>query len=72
MLFGVGEAVAYTWNAFRSGRATEMAAMGFTLGQILVAGNWHSVDMFKYIRETEADALECFRQVSEKSDEEEE
>ena len=64
--------MAYTWNAFRSGRAIEMAAMGFTLGQVLAAGDFHSVAMLKYIRETEADAVECLRQASDNSDEEEE
>ena len=49
-----------------------MAAMGFTLGQVLATGDWHSVAMFKYIRETEADAVECLRQASDNSDEEEE
>ena len=64
-------AMAFTRKAFRSGRATEMAAMGYTLGQVLAAGDWHSVAMLKYIRESEADAWECVRQATEQSDEEE-
>ena len=63
----IDEALAFAWKSFRSGRATEMAAMGFTLA----AGDWHSVAMLKYIRESEADALECVRQAIEQSDEEE-
>ena len=61
-LLGVADAQIFTWKAFRSGRATEMAAMGFTLGQVLAAGDWHSVAMLKYIKESEADAAECLRQ----------
>ena len=49
--------MAYTWKGFRIGRATEMAAMVFVLGQVLAAGDWHSVAMLKYIRETEADTV---------------
>lgn len=71
-LLAVEDATSYTWKAFRSGRATEMAAMGFTLGQVLAAGDWHSVAMLKCIRETEADTLECVRQAAENSDDEEE
>ena len=62
----------FTWKAFRSGRATEMAAQGYTLGQVLLAGDWQSVAMLRYIKESEADAAECIRQAAENSDEEEE
>ena len=49
-----------------------MAAKGYILGQVLAAGDWHSVAMLQYIRESEADALEIVRQAAEQSDEEEE
>lgn len=54
----------------RKGNA--MAAQGYTLGQVLLAGDWQSVAMLRYIKESEADAAECIRQDAENSDEEEE
>ena len=71
-LLQIPDAELFTWKAFRSGRATEMAAQGYTLGQVLLAGDWQSVAMLRYIKESEADAAECIRQASENSGEEEE
>ena len=59
-----------TWRAFRAGRATYMAAAGYGLGAILIAGDWASAGVFKYMKEELADHEECMRQVLSKEEKE--
>ena len=60
-----------TWKSVRSGRAPEMAASGFTLGQVLVeAGEWRSAAFLRYLDETRADNLQLPRTALDDSDDE--
>ena len=47
-----------TWKAMRSGKATHLAG-GANLHDILVAGDWRSAAVFRYVREEHADIQEC-------------
>ena len=38
----------FTFKSIRAGRATEMAQQGFTIAQILRAGEWRSVAFLRY------------------------
>jgi len=69
-LCGTAGAEAYTLKAFRAGRATEMAALGFTLPAILEAGEWKSRAVFNYVDIAVADHAEVLRQSIEASDDE--
>ena len=51
----VSNAMTYTLKAFRSGCATDMASKGESLAAILMAGEWRSSALLKYISETELD-----------------
>ena len=61
----------YTLKSFRAGKATEMAAQGFTLAQILDAGEWKSRAVYNYIDANTADQAELLRQTIEAPDDEE-
>lgn len=41
-----------TWKAMRSGKATHMAGSGATLHEILVAGDWRSEAVFRYVKKS--------------------
>ena len=69
-MLGVLEAQQFTWKSIRAGRATQMAAQGFTLGAILTAGEWRSAAVFKYLHESDIDAAEVLRQALDVSDDE--
>ena len=45
----------FTLKAFMAGRATEMAARGNALGTILLAGEWSSSAVLRYVN---VDAIE--------------
>ena len=51
----VPDAAKYGLKAFRSGKATQMAADGSTLSSILEYGEWKSAALLRYISETEVD-----------------
>ena len=61
VLLGVNHAAAFAYKSFRSGHATEMAAEGYTLSQILEAGCWKSSAFARYIDEGEADKQQMSR-----------
>ena len=46
LLLGHKKVNTYSWKSVRSGGATEMAASGCTLGQILGAGKWRSAAFY--------------------------
>ena len=65
-LLGVMEAEAFTFKAIRAGRATDMAAKGYTLGEITSAGEWmDSRSALPYVKDDVADAVEILRQMIE-------
>ena len=67
---GVEEAQGYTFKAIRAGKATQMAAQGFTLGEICAAGEWKPpTSVLQYVRDDVADAMELLRQMLEMDDE---
>ena len=68
-LLGTPDAHQCSWKAVRSGRATEMAADGFTLAKILEAGEWRSSAFLRYIDETAADQGQSLRAALEENDE---
>lgn len=39
----------FTWKSFRAGRATEMADDGYSLEQIVLAGEWRSVAFLRHL-----------------------
>ena len=51
----------FTWKAARSGRATELAAQGMPLAQIMDLGEWKSSAILNYIDESAVDAAEMLR-----------
>ena len=57
-LLGVQGAQWVTWKTMRLGKATHMAGAGWTLHQILTAGDWRSEAVFRYVREEHADVQE--------------
>ena len=69
-MLGVPEAHQFTWKSIRAGRATQMAAQGFTLGAILTAGEWRSAAVFKYLHDSDIDAAEVLRQALDVSEDE--
>jgi len=69
-LLQIPEADEYTLKAFRAGKATEMAGKGFTLRQILDAGEWRSRSLLNYVQEDRADEAEVLRQSIVLSDDE--
>jgi len=70
-VLGVPNAAAVSFKAFRAGKATSMASSGYTLAQILNAGEWRSSAYIKYVDETLADEQEVLRQAVENSSDEE-
>ena len=69
-LHGVAEAEGYTFKAIRVGKATQMAAQGFTLGEICIAGEWKALtSVLQYVRDDVADAVELLRQMIEMNEE---
>ena len=59
----------FTWKAARAGRATELAAQGMSLAQIMDMGEWQSRAVLAYIDESTVDAAEMLR-LAELEDEE--
>jgi len=49
-VLGVPNAAAVSFKAFRAGEATSMASSGYTLAQILNAGEWRSSAYIYIIR----------------------
>jgi len=68
ILLGYQEASLYSWKSVRAGKATEMAAQGFTLGQVLAAGEWRSSAYMNYIDETGSDHAQLLRAALAESD----
>ena len=60
-ILGVEHKAGFTWKAARSGRATELAAQGMPLAQIMDLGEWKSSAIFNYIDESAVDAAEMRR-----------
>ena len=72
-LLDVNEAEACTFKAIRDGKATEVAAIGYTLGEITSAGDWlDPEDAWPYVQDDVADAMEILRQVIEMDPEDDE
>ena len=72
-LLGVMEAEAFTFKAIRAGRATDMAANGYTLGEITSAGEWMDPkSALPYVKDDVADAVEILRQMIEMDNEDDE
>ena len=71
-LLAVPDADRFTWKAVRAGKATAMAAGGYRLQEILMAGEWRSRALFAYVDSDAADHAELLRQtlVHESSDSE--
>ena len=67
-LVGQPKAKKYTFKSFRAGKASAMAGEGFTLGQILEAGEWRSRAVFNYLDVDAIDAAEVLRQTIDHSD----
>ena len=72
VLLGIEGAKHFTWKSFRAGRATEMAAQGFTLDSILAAGEWRSAAFARYIDTDQADMQQVLRRALQHSEDEEE
>ena len=60
-VIGVDQGAGFTWKACRAGRATELAALGMPLAQIMEMGEWRSAAMLAYVDETAVDAAEMLR-----------
>ena len=58
----------FTFKAFRAGKATELAKAGATLGSILLAGEWKSSAVTRYIDEDALDAPALIGIVADGSD----
>ena len=67
-LLGVPSAPPFTLKAYRAGRATELAAKGVSLGEILRLGEWKSKAVLAYINEDALDTAE-FVQAMDSDDE---
>ena len=70
-LLAVGGAQKFSFKAFRAGKATEMAATGSTLHQILSAGEWRSAAFARYVDEDIADSAQLLRCTIDASSDEE-
>ena len=66
----VPDAKQYTFKAFRRGRATDLAARGYSLAHILDLGEWSEKGKahLKYIRPNAADLQEQIRMAFEDED----
>ena len=66
----VPDAKRYTFKAFRRGRATDLAAKGYSLAHILEMGQWSEKGKahLKYIRPNSADLQEQIRMAFEEDD----
>ena len=67
---GVGHKAWLTWKAARSGRATELAAQGRPLAQIMDLGERKSSAILNHIDESAVDAAEMLRLADLEDDEE--
>ena len=67
-LLGTPSADLFGFKSFRAGKATEMAATGFGLAEILQAGEWRSSAYLRYLDESIADEGEMLRQAVDGSD----
>ena len=66
-------ALAFTIKAIGVGRATDMAAKGYTLGEITSAGEWMDPkSALPYVKDDVADAVEILRQMIEMDNEDDE
>ena len=70
LVLGFQGATALTLKAFRAGKATELAAEGKTIGQILRAGEWKSAAFLAYIDEDAVDAAQLLDTTLAQSEEE--
>lgn len=68
---GTENPTSFTWEGFRAGRASAMAAAGDSLGQILEAGEWRSRAYLNYVDENVVDATRLLEQSVMSSDDEE-
>ena len=69
-LLAVPSASEYTLKTFRAGRATQMAASGSSLGDILIAGEWRSSALARYVDDDHVDAAAVLRTTIDASDDE--
>ena len=70
MLLGVEEAEGCTFKAIRAGKAMQMAAHGFTLGDICDARGWKApTSVLQYVRDDVADSMELLRHMLEMDEE---
>ena len=60
----------FTCKAFRAGKATSMAKLGSTLGEILRAGEWRSIAVQRYLDAEAIDPNKLLAAMMEASDEE--
>ena len=68
-ILGLEHKAGFTWKAARSGRATELAAQGMPLAQIMDLGEWKSSAILNYIDESAVDAAEMLRPAEVEDDE---
>ena len=68
-ILGLEHKAGFTWKAARSGRATELAAQGMPLAQIMDLGEWKSSAILNYIDESAVDAAEMVRLAEVEDDE---
>ena len=69
-LLAVPGASLFTLKAFRAGKATALAAAGYSIGDSLRAGEWSSRAFLAYIDEDAVDAAQLLQQTLAASDEE--
>ena len=70
LCMGVEYKAGFTWKTARSGRATELAAQGMPVTQIMDLGEWKSSAFFNYIDVSAVDAAEMWRLADLEDDEE--
>ena len=57
-VFGLEKCSAISPKSFRAGRATAMIKVGDPLGQVMLAGEWKSLSVLRYVNE---EALDPYR-----------
>ena len=71
-LLHVVDASRYTLKAFRAGRVTALAASGASIGEILLAGEWKSFALMRYIDMDAVDQAQLLNAALDASDKEDE
>ena len=67
-LLSVKSSQSYTLKSFRAGRATELAAQGRSIGDILRAGEWRSAAFLSYVDADAVDERQLLESTLENSD----